>query len=251
MDVTNMKEEEDDQEEETLSLCDFPLNSGDDPDKRDSSKINNNNSRRSSSEPSDFFEFFNDFTSEMSHAEDIIFCGKLLPATAHRRPRILKSLSEHDAADHFSRRYCHYSLPELNPTRPNGVASTRLPRGGRPKFRRRSSSALMVKPEPLDIHRSLSKSSAKSDGSSKVAPKPRWFVLMFGPLRLQQEMDPRDIKNRQVRRNPGSMFPGMVGGGGIPAGRRSSWGHDLLRVLSCKNHASVAVTASTGLVPHF
>ncbi|KAK4392612.1 hypothetical protein Sango_2039000 [Sesamum angolense] len=250
MDDTNMKEEEADQEEETLSLCDFPLNSGDDPDKRDSSK----NSRRSSSEPSDFFEFFNDFTSEMSHAEDIIFCGKLLP-TPHphpRRPRILKSLSEHDVADHFSRRYCHYSLPELNPTRTNGVASTRLPRGGRPKFRRRSPSALLVKPEPLDIHRSLSKSSAKSDGSSsKVAPKPRWFVLMFGPLRLQQEMDLQDIKSRQVRRNPGSMFPGMDGGGGIPAGRRSSWGHDLLRVLSCKNHASVAVTASIGLVPHF
>ncbi|KAL0316630.1 UNVERIFIED_CONTAM: hypothetical protein Sradi_5541200 [Sesamum radiatum] len=64
-------------------------------------------------------------------------------------------------------------------------------------------------------------------------------------------MDLQDIKNRQVRRNPGSMFPGMDGGGGIPAGRRSSWGHDLLRVLSCKNHASVAVTASIGLMPHF
>ncbi|KAL0289290.1 UNVERIFIED_CONTAM: hypothetical protein Sangu_2466500 [Sesamum angustifolium] len=225
MDDTNMKEEEADQEEETLSLCDFPLNSGDDPKKRL-------------------------FQEQPRH-------HLLRQAPPHRpppsrRPRILKSLSEHDAADHFSRRYCHYSLPELNPTRPNGVASKRLPRGGRPKFRRRSPSALLVKPEPLDIHRSLSKSSAKSDGSSsKVAPKPRWFVLMFGPLRLQQEMDLQDIKNRQVRRNPGSMFPGMDGGGGIPAGRRSSWGHDLLRVLSCKNHASVAVTASIGLVPHF
>ncbi|KAK4431960.1 hypothetical protein Salat_0958100 [Sesamum alatum] len=247
------EEEEDDDDAETLSLCDFPLNSGADPDKRDSSKAHTNSSRRSSSEPSDFFEFFNDFTSEMSHAEDIIFCGKLVPTQPHLRPRILKSLSEHDAAD-FSRRYCH-SFPELNPTRPTGVASTRLPRGGRSldgkRFRRRSS-ALLVKPEPSDIHRSLSKSSAKSEGSSSSkVPKPRWFVLMFGPLRLQQEMDLRDMKNRQVRRNPGSMFPGVDGGGGIPVGRRSSWGHDLLRVLSCKNHASVAVTASIGLVPHF
>ncbi|KAI3446643.1 hypothetical protein Pfo_003308 [Paulownia fortunei] len=241
------------EEEEALSLCDFPLNS-DEPEKKESCKTQDK--RRSSSEPSDFFEFFNDISSEMSNAEDIIFCGKLVPYRNQPRfhHQILKSLSADDAS-HLSRRY-RQSLPELNPTRSNTTTSTRLTRNSRSldgKKLRRRSSTLLMKPDTSDIHRSLSKSSAKSEGS-KVS-KPRWFVLMFGPLKLQQEMDLRDIKNRQVRRNPGSMFPGMDAGGKIPASRsdrrNSSWGLDLLRVLSCKNHASVAVTASVGLMPRF
>lgn len=245
------EEEEDQEEEEALSLCDFPLNSNE-PEKKDSSKIIQDK-RRSSSEPSDFFEFFNDhISSEMSNAEDIIFRGKLVP---YKNPprfqhQILKSLSADDAT-HLSRTYSE-SLPELNPARSNSRRLTRNSRSMDWKKSRRNSSPLIMKPEASDIHRSFSKSSAKSEGSK--LSKPRWFVLMFGPLKLQPEMDLRDMKNRQVRRNPGRLFPGMDAGGKNPASRsdrRSSWGHDLLRVLSCKNHASVAVTASIGLVPHF
>lgn len=202
------------EEEEALSLRDFPLSFGEPEKKEASSKIQDK--RRSSSEPSDFFEFFNDFSFEMSNAEDIIFCGKLMPYK--NPPQILKSLSADDAT-RLSRAYCH-SLPDL--TRP------------RPRTRR----SLIVKP---DIHRS----SANSEGSK--LSKCRWFVMMFGPLKLQPEMDLRDMKNRQVRRNQGRLFPA----GQSPAGRRSFWGLDLLKVLSCKDHASVAVTASIGLVPHF
>lgn len=213
------------EEDEALSLRDFPLSSGEAEKKEASSKFQDK--RRSSSEPSDFFEFFNDFSSEMSNAEDIIFCGKLMPYK--NPPQILKSLSADDAT-RLSRTYCH-SLPDL--TRP------------RPRIRTRTRRSLIVKP---DIHRSSSKSSANSEGSK--LSKSRWFVMMFGPLKLQPEMDLRDMKNRQVRRNPRRLFPA----GQAPAvrsDRRSFWGLDLLKVLSCKDHASVAVTASIGLVPHF
>lgn len=230
----NEEEEEDMEEDTALSLCDFPLNSGE---KRDSFKTPVDIKRRSSSEPSEFFEFFfNDVVASdemMSHAEDIFFRGKLVP---FNNRHILKSKS----ADHA--------------TATNQDLSTRSTSGSmdRKKFRPR-----LMKSEPSDIHRSSSKSSVKSEGSKVPKPAARWFqVLMFGPTKLQQEMDLRDMKNRQVRRSPGTLFPGIDAGGNIPARRsdhrRSSWGFDLLRVLSCKSHASVdAVNASIGLVPHF
>ncbi|KAH6772268.1 hypothetical protein C2S51_010672 [Perilla frutescens var. frutescens] len=243
--TTNFPEQEkkppaaEEEEEEALSLRDFPLNSDShDKERKEPSKIQDK--RRSSSEPSEFFEFFSDLSSEMSNAEDIIFCGKLVPYK--NPPQILKSLSADDAT-RFSTRYCH-SLPEL--TRPRAAAARRkLPRHGRSIDCRR----LIMKPEASDIHRSSSKSSAKSEGSKQS--KPRWFVMMFGPLKLQPEMDLRDMKNRQVRRrNPRRLFPD-VGARADRSDRRGFWGLDLLKVLSCKNHASVAVTASIGLVPHF
>lgn len=211
---------EEEEEEEALSLRDFPLNS----------EIQDK--RRSSSEPSEFFEFFNDFNSEMLNAEDIIFCGKLMPYYTNP-PRILKSLSADDATGFYRR-----SLP---------AAARRS--SYRPPCRPMECRRLISKPPPpaADIRRS---SSMSSEGTKAVASKPRWFVMMFGPLKLRPEMDLRDIKNRQVRRSPVKLFGGG-GDSGCRSGRRSLWGVDFLKVLSCKNHASVAVTASIGLVPHF
>lgn len=210
------KKEEDEDEDDSPSLRDFPL-------RRESSSTSKiQDKRRSSSEPSEFFEFFNDFSSEMSNAEDIIFCGKLMPFQNPHHHQILKSLSADDAT-HLSRRCCDSLTQNRHVYRSMDCK----------KARRRHSP---------DIHRSFSKTSE----GSKIW-KPRWFVMMFGPLKLQPEMDLRDMKNRQVRRNPGSLFPG----GKAPGSRRSFWGHDLLRVLSCKTHASVAVTTSISFMPHF
>ncbi|GFP93270.1 hypothetical protein PHJA_001471400 [Phtheirospermum japonicum] len=165
--------------------------------------------RRSSSEPSDFFEFFTSgLTADtMSHAEDIIFRGKLVPFRNHHH-HFLKSLSADDAT-----------------RRSNSLTSRSYPEGR--ALRRRD----WMRPDAArNIRRSFSKRS-----------KPKWFVLMFGPLKLQPEMDLREMKIRRGRRSPGSMFPPMeAAGGDIPvgrSGRRSFWGFDLLRVLSCKSVA--------------
>ncbi|KAL7093141.1 hypothetical protein ACP275_11G024600 [Erythranthe tilingii] len=252
--------EEEEEEEEALSLCDLPLNSGEPPaEKIDSNFKTQDYKRRSSSEPSEFFEFFHGFVSdEISDADDIIFRGKILPYCKNRQPRthnnhhggghihhhqiLIKSLSADDANyteddDRLPRR----SYFELTTTRNT--------------HRRRSTDCKKFRwsePTSSDTHRSSSKisSAAKSEGW-KVISKSKWIgLMMFGPVKIQQEMDLRDMKNRQIRRpNTGSMFAG----GKVPARgndrRRISWGHDLIRVLSCKNHASVAVSSSIGHVP--
>lgn len=229
--------------EETLSLCDFSLNV-DEPEKKDFPKIQD---RRSSSEPSDFFEFFSDVSSDMSHAEDIIFCGKLVP---YKEQPLLKdhfhnSLSTDDNSfKNFNTRRCE-SLSDEN-TRSH--KTKKLIRNSRfLDYRKLHNSSLEIKSEDSEILRSSSKSSTKSDPGSKVS-KPRCSILKFGLVKFPPEMDLQDIKNRQVRRKiPGSVFPAAETGWKAPASRidrRNSWGHDLLSVLSCKAHTSVAVTAS-------
>ncbi|KAL7134384.1 hypothetical protein ABFS83_11G023200 [Erythranthe nasuta] len=257
-DEKTQKEEE--EEDEALSLCDLPLNSGELPaEKIDSTNFKTQDyKRRSSSEPSEFFEFFHGFVSdEIADADDIIFRGKILPYYCkNRQPRthnnhhggghirhhqiLIKSLSADDANytdddDRLPRRY--FELTTTRNTHRRRSTDCK-------KFRRSEATS--------DTHRSSSKisSAAKSEGW-KVISKSKWIgLMMFGPVKIQQEMDLRDMKNRQIRRpNTGSMFAG----GKVPARgnerRRISWGHDLIRVLSCKNHASVAVSSSICHVP--
>ncbi|KAL8037213.1 hypothetical protein ABFX02_11G025100 [Erythranthe guttata] len=248
-DEKTQKEEE--EEDEALSLCDLPLNSGEPPaDKIDSTNFKTQDyKRRSSSEPSEFFEFFHGFVSdEISDADDIIFRGKILPyycKSKNRQPRthnihhhrhqiLIKSLSADDANyTHDDDRLPRRSYFELTTTPNTHLRSTDCK-----KFRRSEASSSKIS------------SAAKSEGW-KVISKSKWIgLMMFGPVKIQQEMDLRDMKNRQIRRpNTGSMFAG----GKVPARgnerRRICWGHDLIRVLSCKNHATVAVSSSIAHVP--
>lgn len=243
------KDRGEDEEEDALSLCDFAQNSGEG--ERGNDDALKAHHRWRSSQPSDSFEFFNDLDAgDMSHAEDIIHCGKLKP---YRQQSEQKPLSDDrifappEDCD-FSRRHCD-SLPP----RTNGYAAMRLTRSSRSLNRQklRRNSSLVMKSEASEIHRSFSEGAAKSEAPPR-GWKPRWYDLMFGSVKFPPEIDLRDMKNRQIRRNPGSMFA-AADGDGTPANRSerpSSWGHDLLSVLSCKNHpSSVAVTASTALVP--
>ncbi|XP_057462051.1 uncharacterized protein LOC130752323 [Actinidia eriantha] len=220
-------------EEEALSLCDFPITTLTDDHQTDDDLIIS-----SSSEPSDhFFEFFNHLrtSSEMSHAEDIIFCGKLVPFQHQSISK--KPLIPARQLEKLNRR--SESMSELNESKP--ASTTRLMRSSRSldyqKLTRNLSGNSEINQNSSEIHR-----------NSSLRRKPRWYALLFGNLKFPPEMELRDIKSRQVRRNTATMFPASDGGGRIPVNRKSSWG--LLRVLSCKGNASVAVTASFSCMPH-
>ncbi|XP_022864154.1 beta-adaptin-like protein A [Olea europaea var. sylvestris] len=61
--------------DENISLYDFPINT----DENDHIVKDLSKNHVMQSSPSNFFKIFSDLSSEMSHAEEIIFCGKLLP----------------------------------------------------------------------------------------------------------------------------------------------------------------------------
>jgi hypothetical protein len=101
----------------------------------------------------------------------------------------------------------------------------------------------------LDIERSSSLKSIHARGEVKrTTSKPRWYLLMFGVVKPPTEMDLSDIKSRQVRRNSSmTMFPPVDTDGKKAPVSQSSISKGscrLLRVLSCKDPASVAVATS-------
>ncbi|XP_073067137.1 uncharacterized protein [Primulina eburnea] len=227
------QEKEDDDEEEAISLSDFILHS----EENDSPHTREDRDHRTSSDPSDFFEFFNDLTSEMCHAEDIIFCGKLVP---YKKKPVL-----FDTLNGSSRRYCE-SLPDqlLTPTKTRTHANAKFMRSCRSLDYDKSCQipSLAVKSEGSCVPRLRLKKRAKFE-----VRKPRWYGLMFGVVKSPPEMDLRDMKNRQVRRNSGGISrPAMEGRGrNTPANQRNSWSDDFLNVLSCKHDASVATMTSS------
>lgn len=231
--------------DEALSLSELPLNEYNELSSEEITSRSQN--RRSSSETPEMFEFFSDVSSDniMSSAEDIIYCGKLVPFKEQHAFGAAKAKLTCSAA--FRRRSESLSQIESSVTRSDSTSKTKLMmRNSRSldyrKLHRPSNS--MVSPDP-EMERNLSvKSVGKSDLSTKKATKPRWCFLMFGIAKVPPEMDLGDIKSRQFRRNPSTLFPP----GGNPSANRSSSGgkasRRLLKALSCKDHASVAVTAS-------
>ncbi|XP_021893179.1 uncharacterized protein LOC110811105 [Carica papaya] len=242
--------------EEALSLRDLPLHANDDDSQN---KPNVNTGRSSAVTEPEFFEFLSNLNSDhdMCPAEEIIFCGKLVPfkdqnapSSQHTDQNILPATEYYKKGNTGLRRRSE-SLSELQSsymTRSSSIR-TKLMRNSRSlDYRKlhRFSSRNMYSPES-DIELNFSgKSAGKSyDTSAKKTVKPRWYFFMFGMAKFPPEMELRDIKNRQFRRNPSAMFPPIESGGNFPVNRstnKGSW--KFLKALSCKDHASVTAMAS-------
>ncbi|KAL1086137.1 hypothetical protein V6Z11_D08G096900 [Gossypium hirsutum] len=241
----NQAEQED---EEALSLCNFPL---------DVIKTNPENyhlgkvsalqglSRRSSSDAGpELFEFLSDLSSDMCPADDIIFCGKLIPLNEQSIPfQTRKDCSFEEGRENHVLRKRSESLSELRSDSITRTGSTKE----YTKLLRNSRSLDYKKLRRYDMDRNPStRSGGKSEVPTKKLIKRKWYVFMFGMVKFPPEMELKDIKIRQCRRNPSIMFPTAEDGGKKHSGNRSSgkgsW--SLLKALSCRDHRSVAVAAS-------
>ncbi|XP_042492791.1 uncharacterized protein LOC122072272 [Macadamia integrifolia] len=259
---------EDSDAEESLSFCDLPIY-----DKSEASTTTTTNrngtdddddddDRRRMSTDQQLFEFFSDLKADMCPADDVIFCGKLISykeKDCHRKDdknQILDVFDDDDDGNptcriksFFRRRRRTESLNSLQRSQSSDTKD-RLPRTNYQKLRRISSSKKTLV-EPVDRYKS-GKCSRKGNSSSlptSSAPaRPRWPLLMFGMVNAPKEMELKDIRNRQNRRNPTLLFPEFIAGGGTEKVRvrreeeKGSW--RLLRALSCRGHGSTAVAAS-------
>lgn len=244
-----------DEAEEALSLCDLPL----DVTTNKFEEITTSQSQmqshcipQSSSHDDQFFEFMSDLSSDMCPAEDIIFCGKLIPSTPPQPSSSSSPLqqinsllfNEDKSLGALHRR--SESLSNLRSTKNDQFL--RISRSLDYQKLRRSGSSKTS--SDLDMQRSASvRSSGKASDNKKAASKPKWYLPMFGIVKFPPEMDMRDIKSRQFRRSSQVMFPSLDSEGKFPANRRagksfssssSSW--KFIKALSCSDHASVAVT---------
>ncbi|XP_030535599.1 uncharacterized protein LOC115744518 [Rhodamnia argentea] len=241
--------------EEALSLCDLPLHGG--PEMENPGNFPTHH-RRSSSDVSEFFEFSSNFGSDMCSADDVIVCGKLAPFSSKQSatkttPQATEDGEESKLKLVFRRRSESLSKLQGSVARSNSAKSNLI----------RNCKSLdygKLKPNQsslvLHSHEATSdlpaRSVARSDSLAKTAPasRPRWYVLTFGQVKSAAEMELRDMKSRLFRRSPSAMLFPAPGDSGEGKAQRSTgagkvtW--KVLRVLSCKGHASVAVTAPFG-----
>ncbi|XP_020228141.1 uncharacterized protein LOC109809292 [Cajanus cajan] len=234
------QEEEEEEEEEALSLSDLPLNRNSRTPSLDDASFNK--ILRPSSLPDHAAEIFNGFSStsssDMCPADDIIFCGRLVPFKAHPP---LTTFALVDQLQSPARRRRSDSLSSV--TRSNSVST--CTGGGSRRLMMRNSKSLdysrLREPAAPEVERNSSARSGGVAAEAKKATKPRWYSLMFGTMKVPAEMELSDMKNRQVRRNPSTtMFVAAEPGGKV--GGKVSW--RILKALSCKDHNSVAVTTS-------
>lgn len=194
---------EGEEEEEALSLCDLPIYSGSISSQwGDFSKEDGRNSRSNSNNDDDdeLFEFFSEeFTTSSSptlaNAENIIFCGKLIPFKGPPQydPKNLESNTTSKRSNIQKKgAFVPNSFGKENPT-----FSRAMKNKGQGE-------------EGLNLKSSFSCDYASMGKVSLVrsATESRWFLFMFGMSRLStNEMQLRDIRNRQSRRAPATMFP--------------------------------------------
>ncbi|KAI3715157.1 hypothetical protein L6452_22127 [Arctium lappa] len=221
---------------DTLSLTDFPLT--DDGD----SSFQDHHPRNTPSE--DLFEFFDGgfghYSEEhrMSHAEDIIFAGKLIPINdiqpQHEIPRTQNQTRKQKQ---IHRRRRSESMRELKSTTNNPTVSRLVRNSHSLDYKKLNRNSKFNYEPTAEIHRNFLGNKTTSS---------RWSDLMFGSVKVPTEMDLRDIRSRQIIQNTSkSLFPSVDGGDGYSVNRigdhrKTSWG--VLGILSCKSSGSVAVT---------
>uniref|UniRef100_A0A7N0VI79 Uncharacterized protein n=1 Tax=Kalanchoe fedtschenkoi TaxID=63787 RepID=A0A7N0VI79_KALFE len=259
-------DDDDDEEEEAASLCELPVHNEVGEMGESAASDDPESAMLRPQQPADVFEFFsgnNTLHSEMCPADDIIVSGKLLPIKdqcLRRSPHQTGDSSNAGGAETRQRQDARCrsseSLSKLKSTSQSNTTKARVVRSSCSlddrRHGRRSHSSFVP-----ELDRNCSGLSDTSAFSSPKVQTSRWQLLIFGMgmVKFPNEMELRDIKNRQCRRsNPAALFPtapeweAKCPTSGSNGRRGSSWG--LLKALSCKDHTSISVTTSFVCMPH-
>ncbi|GLT70095.1 hypothetical protein SLA2020_421940 [Shorea laevis] len=160
-----------DEAEETLSLCEFVRNSTDGGDQYRSDFTEE---QKISSSDQDFFEFFREgFTPSTNHtADNIIFCGKLIPdgepAVVTEKTQDPRKGCEQQKSKKFGRIF-------------SGKSKSRGEKSDKYDF------------------------SVKEVSVLATPVKSRWYLFAFGVGRFPTEMELKDMKMRQNRKSRAAM----------------------------------------------
>ncbi|XAR72108.1 hypothetical protein NMG60_11018627 [Bertholletia excelsa] len=236
----DLAEYEEDEAEETLSFCDLPIYSDSAHWKKEDQSFS---SSSSSSSDQDYFEFFSGewSTSSTAVSDSIIFCGKVIPFRQPKSPQKLEKKSRELEKPRQRGGFFRWKL--------NWLVRKRSSRRSKKKEIRRATS--LPAPEKCgykEIGRATSLPASEKCGHKAgkggerygfsvrrlsifaSATKSRWH-LMFGLTRLPVEMELKDIRSRQSRRNPVAMFP-LVEGREGEKGRTGKGLWAMIRALS-------------------
>ncbi|XP_077214720.1 uncharacterized protein LOC143849547 [Tasmannia lanceolata] len=205
-----------------------------------------NTSQRENQAPQDqdLFEFFNTFNTEMCAAEDIFLRGKILP---YKPPK--QEFENRKSFRHLRSESLNYfqtprsSIAQEKFHRPSFSVDYK-------KLDRVSSSKT-----PNQNRNSIGSCFGGTDFPVRRidSSKRKWQNLFtFGLVKPRVEMEMKDIRNRQRRRNPSTFYPAFDGGETVSVsrdeGNKKSYSWKLIRALSCSSNVERSVVSSLARV---
>ncbi|KAG1364447.1 serine/arginine repetitive matrix protein 1-like [Cocos nucifera] len=229
---TSRSDESDGDDSSSLSLCDLPL-----ADHDGSDGPNSSDDCQLSPPPTDPFEFFSGNLSaaeEMCSAEDVFLKGNLLP---YKPPLQLSPTKRSDASAPKNAPFDHRrseSLDGINRPRGDGGLA-----GEYQRLRRAASETDPRTPQPPPPP-----PPPPPQPPATPRSRPKWYLVVFGSVRVPAAMEMKDIRNRQRRRRTTTLLAEC--GGWRCEGGRGPW--KLLRSLSCKGVESTVAASPLNFV---
>ncbi|XP_008811315.2 formin-like protein 20 [Phoenix dactylifera] len=230
---TSDPDKSDGDDSDSLSLCDVAPAGNDESD----GLVSSDDSQLSPPPPppTDPFEFFpgdHSAVEEMCSADDVFHQGQLLP---YKPPPPQPSPAKTSDA----------TAPKIAPfdhRRSESLNRINRPRGG--------GAGLAAE------YRRLRRAASDSDSRTPLPPptqpparprsrRPKWYLVVFGSVRVPAAMEMKDIRNRQRRQR--SLSLAECGGLGYEGGR-GPW--KLLQSLSCNGAESAVVSTPLNVVSH-
>ncbi|XP_030548890.1 uncharacterized protein LOC115754101 [Rhodamnia argentea] len=235
--------EEDEENEEALSLCDLPIYSssaGWDDEFADAGK------RRSSAADQDFFEFSSeDFSNSFTYPSDnkIVFCGKIIP---YRLPpdQTQKPQSKNQDRNKPKKKRGFFLF------RWGSLLSNKSRNSCSRPGRMSSSKSLPLELEKYKCGYGYMPNKCVDEydfAKVKILTPPlksRWYLFLFGLKRLPAEMELTDIRTRQSRKTPSTMFRS----GDVEVVKRGT--RSAKNVPRSSGHALRAVKKTMGCMPY-
>ncbi|CAH8355685.1 unnamed protein product [Eruca vesicaria subsp. sativa] len=232
-----LEQEQEEDKEETLSLRDLPL--------LNPQKPSSTATTTTTEDHGEHFEFMTSTSYDVSPAEKIIYRGRVIPLNYQSA---LFSPPEHISPRVRTRSESLSAIQGNNINRPlarENVGPMRTSRSLDDRKLTRRPTTVHSQQENVSTTKNVVKSETVSSSGSGKSVRPRWYVFMFGMVKFPPEIELRNIKNRQTRRNvPPVLFPSRGAQATSPS---PSW--RLLNALSCKDPTSVAATSPLW-VPH-
>ncbi|XP_022939143.1 uncharacterized protein LOC111445139 [Cucurbita moschata] len=227
----------DEEAEETLSLCDLPIFS-------DESNCDKQDRSASFDNEDTFFEFFSDnysvSDSTYSGSGDIIFCGKFIP---EKQPSESQN-TERIASEKFSEKNCQFRTKShsFDAKKSSAIDAKGCEIAYASTTRRVKSfdpHTVSLLKNPECIKRKRTRKMEKYDLPAERAmimeswpKKSRWFLFLFGSMRLPKEMELSEIRTRQQRsRRPAMFLPSEERTVGRGSSGKKTTAHVMWKVL--------------------
>ncbi|KAK1355468.1 hypothetical protein POM88_048724 [Heracleum sosnowskyi] len=236
--ILHQNHSDEEEDEETLSLCDLPINSEIYEGLLSCNYSKGDHTPSSLDAQTDHFEFYNDEWSSLVSfpADNILFCGKLIVNKGYKQSVVSETTIQHTQEN-------------------SSVLQQNLNEKGK-CMNKENGSSFIHAPSSNSVSTSSGINNPKNDVLAhritilKPPTRSRWFVFLFKSTRIPTDTETREkrqTQNKKITSQQSQVVSGKITGS---KSRGIRW-WKLIRVLGCDNlhHADAVIKSSYSSAP--